>query len=296
MGNPKATDLSTLEPGLYLIATPIGAARDITLRALDILSTAEVLAAEDTRTLRKLMDIHGVALRDRMLISLHDHNARHAIPKLIVALNAGKSVAYASDAGTPLISDPGYDLTRAVIEAGLPLVSAPGPTAAITALTLSGLPADSFFFAGFLPSKIGRRKTALGGLRSVPGTLIFYESPKRAAGMLRDAAEVLGSERQAALCREITKKFEEILRGTLGDLARDVAKRDLKGEIVILVGRGDSVEINQADLEDEIKAALKEASVRDAADQIAAKYGLKKRDVYQRALALNALEQDSETE
>ncbi|MEL6990078.1 MAG: 16S rRNA (cytidine(1402)-2'-O)-methyltransferase [Pseudomonadota bacterium] len=296
MGNPKATDLSTLEPGLYLIATPIGAARDITLRALDILSTAEVLAAEDTRTLRKLMDIHGVALRDRMLISLHDHNARHAIPKLIVALNAGKSVAYASDAGTPLISDPGYDLTRAVIEAGLPLVSAPGPTAAITALTLSGLPADSFFFAGFLPSKTGRRKTALGGLKSVPGTLIFYESPKRAAGMLRDAAEVLGSERQAALCREITKKFEEILRGTLGDLARDVAKRDLKGEIVILVGRGDSVEINQADLEDEIKAALKEASVRDAADQIAAKYGLKKRDVYQRALALNALEQDSETE
>ncbi|MEL6118369.1 MAG: 16S rRNA (cytidine(1402)-2'-O)-methyltransferase [Pseudomonadota bacterium] len=296
MGNPKATDLSTLEPGLYLIATPIGAARDITLRALDILSTAEVLAAEDTRTLRKLMDIHGVALRDRMLISLHDHNARHAIPKLIVALNAGKSVAYASDAGTPLISDPGYDLTRAVIEAGLPLVSAPGPTAAITALTLSGLPADSFFFAGFLPSKIGRRKTALGGLRSVPGTLIFYESPKRAAGMLRDAAEVLGSERQAALCREITKKFEETLRGTLGDLAQDVAKRELKGEIVILVGRGDSVEVNQADLEDEIKAALKEVSVRDAADQIATKYGLKKRDVYQRALALNALEQESETE
>ena len=296
MWNPKATDLSTLEPGLYLIATPIGAARDITLRALDILSTADVLAAEDTRTLRKLMDIHGVALRDRKLISLHDHNARHAIPKLIAALNAGKSVAYASDAGTPLISDPGYDLTRAVIEAGLPLVSAPGPTAAITALTLSGLPADSFFFAGFLPAKIGRRKTALGGLKSVPGTLIFYESPKRAAGMLRDAAEVLGAERQAALCREITKKFEEILRGTLGDLARDVAKRDLKGEIVVLVGRGDSVEINQADLEDEIKAALKEASVRDAADQIAAKYGLKKRDVYQRALALNALEQDSETE
>ncbi|MEO1283280.1 MAG: 16S rRNA (cytidine(1402)-2'-O)-methyltransferase [Pseudomonadota bacterium] len=296
MGNPKATDLSTLEPGLYLIATPIGAARDITLRALDILSTADVLAAEDTRTLRKLMDIHGVALRDRMLISLHDHNARHAIPKLIVALNAGKSVAYASDAGTPLISDPGYDLTRAVIEAGLPLVSAPGPTAAITALTLSGLPADSFFFAGFLPTKIGRRKTALGGLKSVPGTLIFYESPKRAAGMLRDAAEVLGSERQAALCREITKKFEETLRGTLGDLAQDVAKRELKGEIVILVGRGDSVEVNQADLEDEIKAALKEVSVRDAADQIATKYGLKKRDVYQRALALNALEQESETE
>ena len=175
-------------------------------------------------------------------------------------------------------------------------MSAPGPTAAITALTLSGLPADSFFFAGFLPAKIGRRKTALGGLKSVPGTLIFYESPKRAAGMLRDAAEVLGAERQAALCREITKKFEEILRGTLGDLARDVAKRDLKGEIVVLVGRGDSVEINQADLEDEIKAALKEASVRDAADQIATKYGLKKRDVYQRALALNALEQDSETE
>ena len=296
MGNPKATDLSTLEPGLYLIATPIGAARDITLRALDILSSADVLAAEDTRTLRKLMEIHGIARNERPIISLHDHNARQAVPKLISALNDGKSVAYASDAGTPLISDPGYDLTHAVIEANLPLVSAPGATAAITALTLSGLPADSFFFAGFLPTKSGRRKTALAGLKDVPGTLVFYESPKRAAGMLHDAAEVLGPERQSALCREITKKFEETLRGTLGDLARDVAERDLKGEIVILVGQGDSVDVNQTDLDSEIRAALKEFSVRDAADSIAARFGLKKRDVYQRALALNALEQEDQTE
>ncbi|MEL7014110.1 MAG: 16S rRNA (cytidine(1402)-2'-O)-methyltransferase [Pseudomonadota bacterium] len=296
MGNPKATDLSTLEPGLYLVATPIGAARDITLRALDILSSADVLAAEDTRTLRKLMDIHGIARRERPTVSLHDHNARQAIPKLIAALKSGKSVAYASDAGTPLISDPGYELTRAVIDDGLHLISAPGATAAITALTLSGLPADNFFFAGFLPTKTGRRKTALGGLKDLPGTLIFYESPKRAAGMLHDAAEVLGPERRAALCREITKKFEETLRDTLGNLAKDVAGRTLKGEIVILVGQGDSEDLNQTDLDQEILDALKEVSVRDAADSIAVKFGLKKRDVYQRALALNALEQDDEIE
>ncbi|MEO0371324.1 MAG: 16S rRNA (cytidine(1402)-2'-O)-methyltransferase, partial [Pseudomonadota bacterium] len=273
--------------GLYLVATPIGAARDITLKALDILGAADVLAAEDTRTLRKLMDIHGIALGERRIVSFHDHNAKSALPKILDALKVGKSVAYASDAGTPLISDPGYDLTRAVIEADLPLVSAPGPTAAIAALTLSGLPSDAFFFAGFLPSKMSKRKSALEALRDVPGTLVFYESPKRVAGMLSDAAEVLGDGRDAAVCREITKRFEETMRGHLGALAGQVADRDLKGEIVVLVARGDSENVSQVDIDTALKAALETGSVRDAAEVVAGKFGLKKRDVYQRALAIS---------
>lgn len=291
MGNEMAV---TLAPGLYLVATPIGAARDITLRALDILKSADVLAAEDTRMLRKLMDIHGIALGARRIVSFHDHNAQGALPKLLDALEGGKSVVYASDAGTPLISDPGYDLTRAVIDAGFPLISAPGPTAAIAALTLSGLPTDAFFFAGFLPAKSAKRKSALAALRDVPGTLIFYESPKRVAAMLTDAAAVLGETRQAALCREITKKFEETLRGPLDKLARDVTARDLKGEIVVLVERGHSGNINEIDLDREVTLALERVSVRDAAEDVAARFGLKKRDVYQRALVLSKTDKEGD--
>ncbi len=283
MGNEKAVALT---PGLYLVATPIGAARDVTLRALDILGAADMLAAEDTRTLRKLMDIHGISLGDRRVISFHDHNAKSALPKILDALSDGKSVAYASDAGTPLISDPGYDLTRAVIEAGLPLVSAPGPTAAIAALTLSGLPSDAFFFAGFLPSKASKRKSALATLRDVPGTLIFYESPKRVGAMLADAAETLGAARKAAVCREITKRFEEILRGSLGTLAQDLQTRELRGEVVVLVERGDSLAVSFDDLEGELRVAMETVSLRDAAELVAGKLGLKKRDVYQRALSM----------
>lgn len=281
--NPVETKLT---PGLYLIATPIGAARDITLRALDILAAADVLAAEDTRSLRKLMDIHGVALRDRALLSYHDHNAAKMRPRLIAALEAGKSVVYASEAGTPMISDPGYDLARAAVAGGHALISAPGPSAAVTALTLSGLPADRFFFAGFLPNSAAKRKSAIRELAAVPGTLIFYESPKRAAAMLRDAAEVLGGNRPAALCRELTKKFEEVLRGTLTELAAQTAVRTLRGEIVVLVGQGDSGNVKEVDIDRALQAALKGHSVRDAADRVAAELGLKRRPVYQRALEL----------
>ncbi|MEO0772967.1 MAG: 16S rRNA (cytidine(1402)-2'-O)-methyltransferase [Pseudomonadota bacterium] len=291
MGNEKSV---TLAAGLYLVATPIGAARDITLRALDILGSADVLAAEDTRTLRRLLDIHGIPLADRRIFSFHDHNAKSALPKILEALEAGKSVAYASDAGTPLISDPGYDLTRAVIEAGLPLVSAPGPTAAIAALTLSGLPSDAFFFAGFLPPKSAKRKSALEALRDVPGTLVFYESPKRVAAMLADAAETLGPAREAAVCREITKRFEETLRGPLGTLAQDLQTRELKGEVVVLVERGDSLSVSFDDLEGELRRVLETVSVRDAAELVAGKFGLKKRDVYQRALSLSKDREDGE--
>jgi 16S rRNA (cytidine1402-2'-O)-methyltransferase len=290
VGNPVKTDL---EPGLYLISTPIGAARDITLRALDILASADTLAAEDTRTLRKLMDIHGIPLADRPLISLHDHNAHAAVPRLMGAIQAGKSVVYASEAGTPLISDPGFDLTRAVVEEGHKLIAAPGPTAAIAALTLSGLPADRFYFEGFLPNKQAKRKSALETLRHVPGTLIFYESPKRVAAMLADAADVLGASRQAAVCRELTKKFENVRRGKLGDLATEIGANGIRGEIVVLIGQGDSESVSETDIDTALEAALETQSVRDAAEAVAAQLKLKRRPVYQRALQLaKQLEED----
>lgn len=277
----------SLLPGLYLIATPIGTARDITLRALDILRNADVIAAEDTRSLRRLLDIHGVSLSDRPLISYHDHNGAKARPRILTALNDGKSVVYASEAGTPLVADPGYDLVQAAVDNGHALVSAPGPSAVITALTLSGLPTDRFFFAGFLPSTKSKRKTALAEIKQVPGTLVFYESPKRVAAMLADCAEVLGGQRRAAVCRELTKKFEEVLRGTLEDLAHQTAERALKGEIVVLIDRSAGQDVSPEDIDARLKEVLKEMSVRDAADVVAAELGLKRRSVYQRALDLS---------
>lgn len=285
MGNPVRKKLA---PGLYLIATPIGAARDITLRALDLLDSVDVLAAEDTRSLRKLMDIHGVALRDRPLISYHDHNAANAVPRVLGAIEAGKSVLYASEAGSPMVSDPGYELARAVVEADHHLISAPGPSAAIAALTLAGLPSDKFFFAGFLPPKSAKRKTALGALAGVPGTLIFYESPRRLGAMLSDAAEILGGSRQTAVCREITKKFEEVRRDTLEALSDAYQSETPKGEIVVLISQGDSETVSELDLESELKAALAGQSLRDAVDFVSAKFGLKRRLVYRKALELGS--------
>ena len=277
---------SKLPPGLYLIATPIGTARDITLRALDILASADVLAAEDTRSLRKLMDIHGVGLEDRPLLAYHDHNGDRVRPRILAALAAGKSVAYASEAGTPMVADPGFDLGRAVVGEGHALISAPGPAAAITALTLSGLPTDQFHFAGFLPNTRSRRKSALTALAQVPGTLIFYESPKRVAAMLADAVAVLGGGRPAVVARELTKKFEEVLRGSLSELAGICAGRTLKGEVVVLIGRGDSSAVSESDLESRLLRALETMSVRDAADHVSAELGMKRRQVYQLALKL----------
>jgi 16S rRNA (cytidine1402-2'-O)-methyltransferase len=279
-------DTQKLAAGLYLIATPIGAARDITLRALDILSAADVLVAEDTRSLRRLMDIHAIPVGDRPLWPYHDHNGARMRPRIMAALAEGKSVVYASEAGTPMVADPGFDLGRAAVAGGHPLISAPGPSAAITALTLSGLPTDRFLFAGFLPNTSGKRKTALAELSQVPATLVLYESPKRIAAMLRDAAEILGAERPAALCRELTKKFEEVRRGTLAELAEGCAVTPPKGEIVVVLGRGSSQDVNETDLDGILRDALQDLSVRDAADQVAARLRLPRRRVYQRALDL----------
>lgn len=281
--NAKTVNLAA---GLYFVATPIGTARDITLRALDILASADVLAAEDTRSLRRLMDIHGIALGDRRLLSYHDHNGGRIRPKLMQYLAEGCSVAYASEAGTPMIADPGYDLSKEAASEGYLVTSAPGPTAIATALTLAGLPTDKFLFAGFLPSTKNARISAIEALKEVPATLVFYESPKRVGVMLRDALAVLG-DRPAALCRELTKKFEEIRRGTLSEIMASVADTPPKGEIVVVIDRAGKVSVNTSDIEEELRDALTRMTVKDASELVAGAHGMARRKVYQMALGLD---------
>lgn len=278
---------SKLEPGLYLVATPIGTARDITLRALDVLASASVLAAEDTRTARKLMDIHGLRLADRPLLAYHDHSNASVREAIVNHLRDGRSVAYVSEAGTPLIADPGYHLAEAVRAAGQKVVSVPGPSAVVTALTVGGLPTDRFFFAGFPPNSSSARKSFLEEMRDVPGTLVFYESPKRIVKCLGDMIEVLGPDRQVALCRELTKKFEEVISGTLQELHAELQDRTLKGELVVLVDRPRGAR-DTGDFEQALTKALETMRTRDAADAVAASFGLPRRQVYQKALELAA--------
>ena len=273
-----------LSAGLYFVGVPIGTARDITLRALDVLASADVLAAEDTRSLRRLMDIHGVPLEGRYVLALHDHSGAGVQDKLLAAIRNGQSVAYASEAGMPLIADPGFELSRAVSEAGLMMTCAPGPSAVLTALALGGLPTDAFFFAGFLPNAKSARLTALQKLKDVQGTLVFYESPKRIGAMLGDAANALGPERPAAVCRELTKKFEEIQRGTLAELQDHYADKTPKGEIVVLIDRGRLPSVSETDLTSDLAAALETMSMRDAVDVVAQAHNLPRRQVYQAAL------------
>ncbi|GAA6209588.1 16S rRNA (cytidine(1402)-2'-O)-methyltransferase [Cognatishimia sp. WU-CL00825] len=278
--------IQPLKPGLYFVATPIGTARDITLRALDILASADIIAAEDTRTLRRLMEIHGVPLGQRSLIAYHDHSGAGARAKLFGYLAEGKSVAYASEAGTPLIADPGYHLSKGANEEGHLVTSAPGASAIITALSLAGLPTDAFFFAGFLPNAKNARRTGLEAVSAIPGTLVFYESPKRLVEMLKDAGKVLGETRQAVVCRELTKKFEEVQRGTLAELAALFAERTVKGEIVVLIDRAGAEDVGEADIEQALQKALETMSVRDASEVIAQAFGVNKRKIYSMALSM----------
>lgn len=275
-----------LAPGLYFVSTPIGAARDITLRALDILASADVLAAEDTRTLRHLMEIHGIPVAGRPLLAYHDHNGDQIRPRLIRALQEGKSVAYASEAGTPLVADPGFQLGRAAIEAGQPVTAAPGPSAVLAALTVSGLPSDRFLFAGFAPATAGARQRFLAELAAVQATLVLYESPKRVARLLAEMVPIFGAGRAAVVCRELTKRFEETQRGPLGDLAAAFADRAVKGEIVVLVDRAAAGVADPAAVETALREALRDMRVKDAAHAVAARFGLPRRDVYQQALGL----------
>lgn len=277
----------SLAPGLYFVGVPIGAARDITLRALDVLASADVLAAEDTRSLRKLMEIHGVPLEGRRILALHDHSGAGAVAKLVEAVKAGQSVAYASEAGMPMVSDPGYELGAAMAEAGLAVTCAPGPSAVLMALVVSGLATDAFFFGGFLPSAKTARQKALSAVSGVPGTLAFYESPKRIAACLSDVAEVFGQDRQVRLCRELTKKFEEVRRGTAAEVLKSVQDRPPKGEIVLLIERGTPEELSEDDVAEMVKQALKRCSLKDAVAEVTEQSGWKKRNIYQMALKLS---------
>jgi 16S rRNA (cytidine1402-2'-O)-methyltransferase len=280
-----------LTAGLYFVATPIGSARDITLRGLDILANADLIAAEDTRTARKLMEIHGVPLGTRQVVAYHDHSGERPTQRLVDAVKAGKSVAYVSEAGTPLVADPGYELGVGMIEADLPVTTAPGASAVLAALTVSGLATDRFAFIGFLPSAKTQRETEIASLRDLPLTLVFYESPKRLNEMLTSLRDILGGDRRAVVCRELTKKFEETCRGTLNTLADDFADRRVKGEIVVLVERGTAGPVAETDVQSALAEAMKTMRVKDAATMVAGAMGLPRRQVYQMALGLEKEEQ-----
>ena len=276
-----------LSPGLYIVSTPIGAARDITLRALDVLAVADIIAAEDTRNTRKLMDIHGVALGGRKLISYHDHNGHERRPYLLEALEAGKSVALVSDAGTPLLADPGYHLAQYVRDAGHKVATAPGASALLAALCVAGQPTDKFFFAGFTPHKTKARFDYYQSLSAVPSTLVFYESPKRLAKSLGDMVKAYGGERAATVCRELTKKFEEARKGSLQELVDYYAQANTpKGEIVVVLGPPVKTEATQDDIDQALLTTLKGFRVKDAAKMVAQEMGISRNQAYERALEL----------
>ncbi len=285
MPAPGATENARpIPPGLHLIATPIGAARDITLRALDLLAGCDVLVAEDTRSLRHLMELHGLRPGTRPLLAYHDHNGEKMRPRLLAALAEGKRVLYASEAGTPLVADPGYQLARAAIAAGHAVHAAPGPSAMLAALTVSGLPSDRFCFMGFAPAQAGARRSFLQEAAVIPATLIFYESPKRVSRILGEMCEVLGDGRPAALCRELTKRHEEVIRMPMGELAAAIKDRSLRGEIVLVVGRGEKPPADAETLDQALTIALREMRLKEAVAHVAESLGLPRRQVYQAAL------------
>jgi len=274
-------------PGLHLVATPIGNLADITLRALATLRRADVIACEDSRVTAKLKAAYGLTAP---LVPYHEHNAARAGPRLMQHLERGEIVALVSDAGTPLISDPGFRLVRDAIAAGVAVIGVPGPSAALAALVVSGLPTDRFLFAGFLPPRAQARRRALAELAAVPATLVFFESPRRLAAALADMADVLGA-RAAVVARELTKLHEEVRRGDLAALARAAAEgKAPRGEVAIVVAPpGPAEQPADSDIDARLLQALAEgASLRDAAARVAAETGQARRAVYGRALALRA--------
>lgn len=274
-----------LKGGLYLVATPIGNLGDISTRALSVLRSVDCVACEDTRSTGKLLSFFAIRAR---LLSYHDYSGDKVEESLMERLRSGESMALVSDAGTPLVSDPGFRLVRRCIAENLPVTAVPGASAALTALQLSGLACDRFFFHGFLPPRTAARQAALSAVTAVPGTLIFYESPRRLAGSLADMATVLGA-RPAAVCRELTKLFEEVRRGSLSELAEQYRSENApKGEIVVVVAPAvpDSPSVNEEALDTMIRDALRQASPRDAATAVAQKTALPRRTVYTRVLAL----------
>ncbi len=272
-----------LAGGLYVVATPIGNLRDTTLRALETLAACDLIACEDTRVTAKLLSHYGIATP---LIPYHDHNAATARPKMLQRLADGAAVALVSDAGTPLISDPGFKLVRAAQEAGFPVTAVPGASAVLAALNVAGLPTDRFWFEGFLPVKQAARRARIAELSRIPATLVLFESGARLAATLTDLAAVL-EPREAAVCRELTKLHEEIRRSDLAALAQAYATdAETRGEMVIVVAPPGPEQATAADIETLLKSALKRASVKDAVAEVASATGEPRRAVYARALAL----------
>ena len=271
-----------LEPGLYVVSTPIGNLRDITLRALDVLGAADRVFAEDTRVTAKLLGAHGLK---KPLEPYHDHNGEAARPRVLRALADGERVALVSDAGTPLISDPGYKLVREVIAAGHKVVPIPGASAVTAAVAVAGLPTDRFLFAGFPPPKSAGRRKVFGELAPLRATLVFFEGGSRLPASLADMAAVFGP-REAAVVREITKLYEEHLRGTLDELAADPRMGTLKGEIVVVVGPGEATGPSEEDVDSVLAEALARLPTGEAASEAARLLGLPRKDLYRRALAL----------
>ncbi len=288
-GRPQASDGQArrkppVVPGLHIVATPIGNLGDITLRALDVLAAVDLIACEDTRVFAKLAGPYGISAPT---ISYSDATQDASEPRILRALAEGKRVALVSDAGTPLISDPGYRLVRAALAAGHVVSAVPGASAVPMALALSGLPTDRFFFGGFLPARQTERRRAIAEAGVVPSTLVFFEAPHRLAASLADLAELLG-ERPAAVARELTKLFEEVRRAPLGELARHYAgPGEIRGEIAIVIGPpGEAAAPPAGMLDEALRQAMAGASVKDAAAEVAARFGLRRRDVYARALEL----------
>lgn len=285
---PLSGPVGAALPALVLVSTPIGNLQDLSLRAKQSLESADAILCEDTRTSATLLRAHGI---NQKCIALHEHNETALLPRLLEAMQNGQSYALISDAGTPLVSDPGYRLVRAAIEAGLRVSGVPGPNAALFALTLSGLPPQPFLFSGFVPPKSGARQAVLAKLRGaelsgLQATHIFYEAPHRLAAFLQDASQAFGA-RPAAICRELTKHFEEIKRGTLPELASFYETTDARGEIVVVIGPATEEQTPDATLTEALTKALETMSLKDAAAAVAAATGLPKKQVYKRALDLS---------
>jgi 16S rRNA (cytidine1402-2'-O)-methyltransferase len=287
---PSAAGAKTPDmAALVLVSTPIGNLKDVSIRAIETLSAVDAILCEDTRTSGVLLHAHGIKTR---LIALHEHNEESRIPGLISAMREGAHYALISDAGTPLVSDPGYRLTRAAIDAGLVVGGIPGPNAAVLALILSGLPPHPFLFMGFLPAKAGPRQAALARLRNaeaagLAATLIFYEAPHRLAETLEDAAGALGP-RPAAVCRELSKHYEEIRRGTLEELAAHYAGNAARGEITLVIGPAPDEPTSAAALDAALTTALAQFSLKDAVNAVTAATGLARKQVYARALEMKS--------
>ena len=280
-------EAEAIEPGLHVVATPIGNLGDISLRAIRTLAAADAVLAEDTRVTRVLLAHYGIA---SPLVAYHEHNAAAMRPQLLARLGAGAALALVSDAGTPLVSDPGFKLVADCLAAGIKVTAVPGASAVLAALTVAGLPTDRFFFEGFLPAKTAARRARIADLAAVPGTLVFFESARRVAETLADLATVLGA-RPAALARELTKRFETVRRGSLPDLAATfAAEGPPRGEIVLLVAPpGDHGPApDAATLDARLALALARLTVKDAAAVVAAETGLPRRQVYGRAVELAA--------